>query len=167
MFEHVGLANFETYFQAVQRLLKPGGLYLHHAITRPGGSRAARTGKKPPEFKALTRYIFPGGELDYLGRTITNLERQRVRNPRRRVPARALPADDAPLARPAESALGRGGRGGRGNHGARLARLSRRLLDRLRAQQRRDLPDAGDEARSRAERPAADPGGLVFVTAPL
>ncbi len=75
MFEHVGLANFETYFQAVHRLLKPGGLYLHHAITRPGGSRASRTGKKPPEFKALTRYIFPGGELDYLGRTITNLER--------------------------------------------------------------------------------------------
>jgi cyclopropane-fatty-acyl-phospholipid synthase len=74
MFEHVGLANFETYFQTVHRLLKPGGLYLHHAITRPGGSRAARTGKKRPEFQALTRYIFPGGELDYLGRTITNLE---------------------------------------------------------------------------------------------
>ncbi|HTZ78259.1 MAG TPA: class I SAM-dependent methyltransferase, partial [Stellaceae bacterium] len=75
MFEHVGLANFESYFGTVQRLLKPGGLYLHHAITRPGGSHAARTGKKRPEFQALTRYIFPGGELDYLGRTITNLER--------------------------------------------------------------------------------------------
>ncbi len=74
MFEHVGLANFENYFKTVQRLLKPGGLYLHHAITRPGGSHAARTGKKRPEFQALTRYIFPGGELDYLGRTITNLE---------------------------------------------------------------------------------------------
>ena len=37
MFEHVGLANFENYFKTVQRLLKPGGLYLHHAITRPGG----------------------------------------------------------------------------------------------------------------------------------
>ncbi len=75
MFEHVGLANFENYFKTVQRLLKPGGLYLHHAITRPGGSHAARTGKKRPEFQALTRYIFPGGELDYLGRTVTNLER--------------------------------------------------------------------------------------------
>ncbi len=74
MFEHVGLVNFENYFRTVQRLLKPGGLYLHHAITRPGGSHAARTGKKRPEFQALTRYIFPGGELDYLGRTITNLE---------------------------------------------------------------------------------------------
>ena len=74
MFEHVGLANFENYFKTVQRLLKPGGLYLHHAITRPGGSHAARTGKKRPEFQALTRYIFPGGELDYIGRTLTNLE---------------------------------------------------------------------------------------------
>ena len=74
MFEHVGLANFENYFKTVQRLLKPGGLYLHHAITRPGGSHAARTGKKRPEFQALTRYIFPGGELDYIGRTIANLE---------------------------------------------------------------------------------------------
>jgi cyclopropane-fatty-acyl-phospholipid synthase len=73
-FEHVGVANFETYFRTVQRLLKPGGFYLHHAITRPGGSHAARTGKKRPEFEALTRYVFPGGELDYLGRTITNLE---------------------------------------------------------------------------------------------
>jgi cyclopropane-fatty-acyl-phospholipid synthase len=74
MFEHVGLSNFETYFKTVQRLLKPAGLYLHQAITRPGGSHTARTGKKRPEFQALTRYIFPGGELDYLGRTITNLE---------------------------------------------------------------------------------------------
>jgi len=74
MFEHVGVANFSTYFKTVHRLLKPGGLFLHHAITRPGGSRAARTGKKRADFAALTRYIFPGGELDYIGRTVTNLE---------------------------------------------------------------------------------------------
>jgi cyclopropane-fatty-acyl-phospholipid synthase len=74
MFEHIGSANFTTYFKTVRRLLKPGGLFLHHAITRPGGSRAARTGKKRADFAALTRYVFPGGELDYIGRTITNLE---------------------------------------------------------------------------------------------
>jgi cyclopropane-fatty-acyl-phospholipid synthase len=74
MLEHVGIANFPTYFKTVHRLLKPGGLFLHHAITRPGKSHAARTGKKRPEFEALTRYIFPGGELDYIGRTVTNLE---------------------------------------------------------------------------------------------
>ena len=75
MFEAIGAASFQTYFATVHRLLKPGGLYLHHAITRPGGSRAARTGKKRADFAALTRYIFPGGELDYIGGTVTGLER--------------------------------------------------------------------------------------------
>jgi len=74
MFEHIGVSNFATYFDAVRRLLKPGGLYLHHAITRPGKRAAVKGGRKRPEFAALTRYIFPGGELDYLGRTIANLE---------------------------------------------------------------------------------------------
>ena len=74
MLEHVGIANFPTYFNTVNRVLKPGGYFLHHAITRPGKSMAARTGKKRAEFAALTRYIFPGGELDYIGRTVTNLE---------------------------------------------------------------------------------------------
>jgi cyclopropane-fatty-acyl-phospholipid synthase len=74
MFEAIGAAHFDTYFATVQRLLKPGGLYLHHAITRPGKGLAARPAKKRPEFAALTRYIFPGGELDYLWRTIADLE---------------------------------------------------------------------------------------------
>jgi cyclopropane-fatty-acyl-phospholipid synthase len=73
--EHVGIDNFPTYFSTVSRVLKPGGLLLHHAITRPGKSNAARTRRQRPEFKALLRYIFPGGELDYIGRTVTNLER--------------------------------------------------------------------------------------------
>ncbi len=74
MFEHIGVSHFATYFNTVYRLLKPGGLYLHHAITRPGKSAAVKGSKKRPEFAALTRYIFPGGELDHLGRTLTNLE---------------------------------------------------------------------------------------------
>jgi cyclopropane-fatty-acyl-phospholipid synthase len=74
MLEHVGIDNFPTYFKTVHRVLKPGGLFLHHAITRPGKSHQARGGRKRAEFQALTRYIFPGGELDYIGRTVTNLE---------------------------------------------------------------------------------------------
>src|SRR3984893_8266111 len=35
MFEHVGHANYERYFSTIHRLLKPGGLYLHHSIARP------------------------------------------------------------------------------------------------------------------------------------
>ena len=74
MFEAIGVSNFPTYYRTVHRLLKPGGLYLHHAITRPGKSQAARGGKKRADFALLTRYIFPGGELDHLGRTISHLE---------------------------------------------------------------------------------------------
>ncbi|AWM85588.1 class I SAM-dependent methyltransferase [Microvirga sp. 17 mud 1-3] len=75
MFEHVGIANHPAYFRAVHRLLRPRGLYLHHCIAR----RAKRTDrafrKLKPEYRALTRYIFPGGELDHLGMSVANLER--------------------------------------------------------------------------------------------
>jgi cyclopropane-fatty-acyl-phospholipid synthase len=75
MFEHVGIANHPSYFRAVHRLLRSRGLYLHHAIAR----RAKRTDKAfrklKPEYRALTRYIFPGGELDHLGMSVANLER--------------------------------------------------------------------------------------------
>ena len=75
MFEHVGLANHPAYFATINRLLRPGGLYLHHAITR----RAKRTdrdlSKKSQEYRALTRYIFPGAEVDHIGMSVANLER--------------------------------------------------------------------------------------------
>jgi cyclopropane-fatty-acyl-phospholipid synthase len=75
MFEHVGLDNHEAYFRAVHRLLRPRGLYLHHAITRraKGGDKQFR--KMRPEYKALTQFIFPGGELDHIGLSAQNLER--------------------------------------------------------------------------------------------
>ena len=72
MFEHVGIKNFPAYFAAVRRLLKPGGLYLHHAITLPGKGEGPR--RRRPEFEALTRYIFPGGELESIGRTTLAIE---------------------------------------------------------------------------------------------
>jgi cyclopropane-fatty-acyl-phospholipid synthase len=75
MFEHVGLDHHTQYFQTVNRLLKPRGLYLHHAIVR----RAKRTDKdlrkRSPEYSALIRYIFPGAEVDHIGMSIANLER--------------------------------------------------------------------------------------------
>src|SRR5215213_9005450 len=75
MFEHVGIRNHPTYFRAVHRLLKPRGLYLHHAIARRGKRSDRAFRKAKPEARALTRYIFPGGELDHLGMSIANLER--------------------------------------------------------------------------------------------
>ncbi|PBC10698.1 cyclopropane-fatty-acyl-phospholipid synthase family protein [Mesorhizobium sp. WSM3859] len=74
MFEHLGLANHAAYFSAIHRLLKPGGIYLHHAITRRGKGSTRKTLRKGAEYKALIKYIFPGGEVDTIGMTLGNLE---------------------------------------------------------------------------------------------
>lgn len=75
MFEAVGIANHPTYFSTINRLLKPDGIYLHHAITRRQKRTRRQTMRKSPEYKALIKYIFPGGEVDTIGMTIANLER--------------------------------------------------------------------------------------------
>jgi cyclopropane-fatty-acyl-phospholipid synthase len=77
MFEHVGIANHPAYFRTIRRLLAKDGLYLHHAITRPAKKTDREFRRKNPEYSAVTRYIFPGGELDYIGMTVSNLERHR------------------------------------------------------------------------------------------
>lgn len=75
MFEHVGIENYEEYFTAINRLLSPGGLYMHHAITRRMKRNKKAFNRKSAEHLALVKYIFPGGELDHLGMTVENLER--------------------------------------------------------------------------------------------
>ena len=75
MFEQVGAGNHAGYFQTIERLLKPGGLYLHHAITaRVKEYERLQRGKSPVGTSVL-RYIFPGGMLDHLAMSIENLER--------------------------------------------------------------------------------------------
>jgi cyclopropane-fatty-acyl-phospholipid synthase len=75
MFEHVGIDNHPAYFRSVRKLLAPDGFYLHHAITRPAKRDDKVFRKKRPEYVAITRYIFPGGELDHIGMSAGNLER--------------------------------------------------------------------------------------------
>lgn len=72
MFEHVGLANHDRHFAEMHRLLKPGGLYFHQASVRRGGRGPVRP---TPTTRVITRFIFPGGELDTIGMTVTNLGR--------------------------------------------------------------------------------------------
>jgi len=74
MFEHVGHANYPTYFQTVNRLLKPGGLYLHHAIVLRAREYQRAQRKRAPALSAIDHYIFPGGSLDHLAMSIENLE---------------------------------------------------------------------------------------------
>ncbi|MBX3583884.1 MAG: class I SAM-dependent methyltransferase [Rhizobiaceae bacterium] len=74
MFEHVGFAHHDEYFNAVHRLLKPGGIYLHHAITRRMKRDMRTFHRKGPGYRAMIKYIFPGAELDAIGLTANNLE---------------------------------------------------------------------------------------------
>lgn len=75
MYEAVGLDNREGYFRRIRDLLRPRGAYLHHAIARPMKRDEKTFRKKRPEFEALTRYIFPGGELDHIGAEHDSMER--------------------------------------------------------------------------------------------
>jgi cyclopropane-fatty-acyl-phospholipid synthase len=72
MFEHLGFRNHDLHFRTVHRLLKSGGLYLHQASIRRGGVAPGRPGRAA---RAITRFIFPGGELDTLAMTIDGLAR--------------------------------------------------------------------------------------------
>jgi cyclopropane-fatty-acyl-phospholipid synthase len=74
MFEHVGAGNHAAYFTKIKALLANEGLYLHHAITRPMRRSSGWFKRERPEFTAITRYIFPGAELDDIGLTVRNLE---------------------------------------------------------------------------------------------
>jgi cyclopropane-fatty-acyl-phospholipid synthase len=75
MYEHVGLANRQGYLGKIRSLLRPRGIYLHHAITRPAKRDARAFRRKRPEYQAIIDYVFPGSELDHIGNTVQDLER--------------------------------------------------------------------------------------------
>lgn len=55
MFEHVGPKNYDTYFEVVNRCLKPDGMFLLHTI----GANKSDTNVDP----WINKYIFPNGCL--------------------------------------------------------------------------------------------------------
>ncbi len=57
MFEHVGESRVGTYFQQAWSLLRPGGFFLNHGITR----RAIDPIRRGRSFS--NEYVFPDGEL--------------------------------------------------------------------------------------------------------
>jgi cyclopropane-fatty-acyl-phospholipid synthase len=67
MFEHVGVASYDAYFQSCRRLLAEDGVMLLHTI--------GRTGMPYPTNPWITRYIFPGGHLPTLSEMTPAIER--------------------------------------------------------------------------------------------
>lgn len=72
MYEHVGLRNLPLYFATVGKLLRPGGAFLNHGIVATDPEGRAR-GPAGGEF--INRYVFPGGAVPHLSRTIAELGR--------------------------------------------------------------------------------------------
>jgi len=67
MFEHVGVARYDEYFQTVRRLLKDDGVMLLHSIGRnsvPGATNAW-----------IRKHIFPGGYIPSLSEVLPAIER--------------------------------------------------------------------------------------------
>ena len=56
--EHIGKANYPSYFSFLYKKLKPEGRMLNHTITRPDNTH-------PTHYKTsfINRYVFPDGEL--------------------------------------------------------------------------------------------------------
>ncbi len=75
MFEHVGEDDRTAYFRQMRKLLRPRGIMLHHAITRPAKRTDRAFRRRRPEFAALVNYVFPGGDLDHIGNTVATIER--------------------------------------------------------------------------------------------
>jgi cyclopropane-fatty-acyl-phospholipid synthase len=70
MFEHVGRARLAGYFAKLGRLLVPGGLVLNHGITA-AGLHNTELGSGIGDF--VERHVFPGGELEHVGRVLQRL----------------------------------------------------------------------------------------------
>lgn len=68
MAEHIGEMNLPAYFARALHLLKPGGVFLNHAIARRTNDVAVRG----PSF--TNTYVFPDGELTPIGAALNVAE---------------------------------------------------------------------------------------------
>jgi cyclopropane-fatty-acyl-phospholipid synthase len=75
MMEHVGRARLGAYFAAVHRLLRPGGLFLNHAIAFTGGGAPTLPWAHQRDGGFIWRYVFPDGELIPVAQVIGAAER--------------------------------------------------------------------------------------------
>jgi cyclopropane-fatty-acyl-phospholipid synthase len=74
MYEHVGIANYPTYFRKLHGLLAPEGILLNHGITRRAKRNIKNFGKISGGKRVILKYIFPGSELDHIGHSVQEME---------------------------------------------------------------------------------------------
>lgn len=66
MYEHVGRGNHETYFKAIDKMLKPQSISVLHCITHT---------HETPTDPWIDKYIFPGGYVPSVRETVAHLPR--------------------------------------------------------------------------------------------
>jgi cyclopropane-fatty-acyl-phospholipid synthase len=66
--EHIGVANYPSYFRFLHSRMRTGALLLNHCISRPNNLSVASAG----DF--IDRYVFPDGELTGSGRIIAEVQ---------------------------------------------------------------------------------------------
>ncbi len=70
MFEHVGAASFDEYFEHVHRLLDDDGVMVLHAIGRSDPPGATNPW--------IDKYIFPGGYIPAVSEALASIERRKL-----------------------------------------------------------------------------------------
>jgi cyclopropane-fatty-acyl-phospholipid synthase len=75
MMEHVGRARLGAYFSTIHGLLRPGGLFLNHAIAYTGGRGGTLPWARQSGGGFIWRYVFPDGELLSIAETVAVAER--------------------------------------------------------------------------------------------
>ncbi|HEX9048964.1 MAG TPA: cyclopropane-fatty-acyl-phospholipid synthase family protein [Anaeromyxobacter sp.] len=75
MMEHVGRARLDAYFRSIHRLLRPGGLFLNHAIADASGDRPTLAWASQRGGGFIWRYVFPDGELVPIAEVVAAAER--------------------------------------------------------------------------------------------
>jgi cyclopropane-fatty-acyl-phospholipid synthase len=77
MFEHVGLTQLGEYFRRCYGLLRPGGRFVNHGISRPGHMPTVhhtRFSWRGLSRDFTERYVFPDGELHEIGDVISAVQ---------------------------------------------------------------------------------------------
>ena len=75
MMEHVGRERLDEYFASMFRLLRPGGLFLNHAIASVTPTQTVPWMRRGRSGGFIQRYIFPDSELLPVGMVVTSAER--------------------------------------------------------------------------------------------
>ncbi len=74
MYEHIGIANYSTYFIKLNSLLRDRGILLNHGITRRAKHSRRQFNRVTLGRRFILKYIFPGSELDHIGHTLSKME---------------------------------------------------------------------------------------------